>query len=72
MARNHSSPVTVLRPDPATGELVAVATAPASARKPAVVRQAAFGLWDDRVQAWAVGPVSLDGGDQHRVPARHV
>lgn len=63
MARSkpNAGAVVTYRPDPETGELVAVATEPArKPRQAASVRQGAvFGVWDDLTQSWEHGPCSL-------------
>ncbi|MCR4333016.1 MAG: hypothetical protein NUV34_10025 [Sulfuricaulis sp.] len=58
--KQQASACTVYRPD-AAGNMVAVATAPATAKPRATVRGGqSYGIWHDLVQAWQFGPATLE------------
>jgi len=55
---------TTYRPDPETGEMVAV-TAPAPTKRVAAIREGEkFGLWCDLTQAWEATSLTLDEAAQ--------
>jgi len=55
---------TTYRPDPETGEMVAV-TAPAPTKRVAAIREGEkFGIWCDLTQAWEATSLTLDEAAQ--------
>jgi hypothetical protein len=58
MSRGRSSAAVIYRPDPVTGELVAVATGPVSGAKKAPRALRPIGVWNDLTQAWDVDPTT--------------